>query len=457
MSNKKYVDLVEKWEPYLNSSQFENKLTGDKLRTAAALMENHSNEFRPENAMAYKLKCNNKNLFEAKLQDFSRNKFLSEAAPTSSASGTLTTFDPILGPMIRRNAFLNIGFDVAGVQPMTNPTQQIFALKRYYGDPASGIEALFNEVDTDYSGDTANTTHAGDNPAVLNDAVAGSYTTGSGMSLADGEAAGGGESGDPVINEMSMEISQTSVTAKERISQVAYTRQLQQDLMASHGLNARNEFINLLGEAQMAETNREILRTIYITAKKGAQGGVSSTSGIIDMNTDTKGRWLGEQAKGLYFLIEREANVIARETRAGKGNILICSSDVASILAMQGVLDYSPALQNNLNVDDASGTFAGVLGGRMKVYIDPYITPGSSNKHLFVVGYKGDSNMDAGLFYCPYVAAQLMEVVGNDNYQPKIALASRYGLVKSPFVGSGGGTMTANENQYYRRVQVINL
>jgi hypothetical protein len=345
-----------------------------------------------------------------------------------------------------------IAYDVAGVQPMTGPTGLIFAMRSRYSTQ-SGTEAMFNEADTDFSGTG---THAGTNPAVLNDSPAGTYTGGTGMATADAEALG--DSAGNSFAEMAFSIEKQTVTAKSRALKAEYTMELAQDLKAIHGLDAETELANILSAEILAEINREVIRTIYTTAVKGAAAD-TATAGVFDMDVDSNGRWSVEKFKGLMFQVERDANAIAQQTRRGKGNIIICSSDVASALQMAGVLDTSPALNNNLNVDDAGNTFAGVLNGRYKVYIDPYSANTAASQY-YTVGYKGTSPYDAGLFYCPYVPLQMVRAVGENTFQPKIGFKTRYGLTANPFAQgttAGLGALTANSNQYYRRVKVTNI
>jgi hypothetical protein len=319
---------------------------------------------------------------------------------------------------------------------MTQPTGLIFAMKSRY-TAQNGTEALFNEADTDFGGTG---THAGSNP------VSGSYTTGTGLATTDAEGLGDSTT----FNQMAFSIEKTSVTAKTRALKAEYTVELAQDLKSVHGLDAESELSNILSTEILAEINREVIRTVYTSARTGAQVG-TTTAGTFDLDVDSNGRWSVEKFKGLLFQVEREANVIAQETRRGKGNFIIASSDVASALAMSGALDYAPALSTNLNVDEASTTFAGVLNGRYKVFVDPYSANNAANQ-LLLVGYKGSSAFDAGIFYCPYVPLQLVRAVDPSTFQPKIAFKTRYGMVANPFAG-----LTSNTNFYYRKVAVTNL
>ena len=397
--------------------------------------------------------------------------FLSEAAPTNATGSAVANWDPILISLVRRAMPNLIAYDIAGVQPMTGPTGLIFAMRSRYTSQA-GAESFFDEADTDFAGRNAagssvdgysSTAHAGTNPGVLNDGSPGTFTKGTAMTTAAAEALG--DASGNAFAEMAFSIEKSTVTAKSRALKAEYTMELAQDLKAIHGLDAETELANILSAEILAEINREVVRTIYINAEAGAQTGNVTTAGIFDLDTDSNGRWSVERFKGLMFQLERDANRIAQRTRRGKGNMIICSADVASALQMAGVLDYTPALSNNLNVDDTGNTFAGVLNGRFKVYIDPY-SANSTAKQYYVVGYKGTSPYDAGLFYCPYVPLQMVRAVGQDTFQPKIGFKTRYGLVANPFAETGAqsGAATAvndagsaNANRYYQRVQVANL
>jgi hypothetical protein len=377
-----------------------------------------------------------------------------------------------------------IAYDICGVQPMTGPTGLIFAMRSKYKSQ-NGTEALFDEANTEFSGSNAagstssgyspSATASPANPAVLNDSIGTEtgYTTGTAMSTANAENLGY-TTGDQFA-EMAFSIEKSTVTAKSRALKAEYTMELAQDLKAIHGLDAETELANILSAEILAEINREVVRTIYINAEPGAGNNAgtysashaainTTTAGIFDLDTDSNGRWSVERFKGLMFQVEREANTIAIRTRRGKGNILITSSDVASALQMAGVLDYATSLNNNLQVDDTGNTFAGVLNGRYRVYVDPY-SSNQASKNYFVVGYKGSSQYDAGLFYCPYVPLQMVRAVGQDTFQPKIGFKTRYGLQANPFAEAGASTASAvingsghyNGNRYYRRVQVRNL
>ena len=400
-------------------------------------------------------------------------QFLNEAAPANATGGSIQNWNPILISLVRRAMPNLIAYDIAGVQPMTGPTGLIFAMRSRYSTQ-SGTEALFDAADTDFSGRNAagssvdgysSTADSGTNPAVLNDGSPGTYTSGTAMTTAAAEALG--DASGNAFAEMAFSIEKSTVTAKSRALKAEYTMELAQDLKAIHGLDAETELANILSAEILAEINREVVRTIYINAEKGASANTgtinTTTEGIFDLDTDSNGRWSVERFKGLMFQVEREANAIAQRTRRGKGNIIICSSDVASALQMAGVLDYTPALNNSLNVDDTGNTFAGVLNGRFKVYIDPY-SANNTAKQYFVVGYKGTSPYDAGIFYCPYVPLQMVRAVGQDTFQPKIGFKTRYGLQANPFAEAGtgdaaviNGAGSANSNRYYQRVQVANL
>ena len=420
--------LQEKWQPVLEHNDLPEIKDAYRRAVTTVILENQEKALREDSS------------------------FLSEAAPTNATGNSVDNWDPILISLVRRAMPNLIAYDVAGVQPMTGPTGLIFAMRSRYSSQ-TGTESMFNEADTDFSGAGA---QVGTNPAVLNDGTAGTYTNGTGMATATAEALG--DSAGNSFAEMAFSIEKQTVTAKSRALKAEYTMELAQDLKAIHGLDAETELANILSAEILNEINREVIRTIYTTAKVGAQNDTAN-AGIFDMDVDSNGRWSVEKFKGLMFQVEREANVIAQQTRRGKGNVIICSSDVASALQMAGVLDTSPALNNNLTVDDAGNTFAGVLNGRYKVYIDPY-SANAADKQFFVVGYKGTSPYDAGLFYCPYVPLQMVRAVGENTFQPKIGFKTRYGMTANPFAGGAtarGGVITANDNVYYRRVQVTNL
>ena len=449
----------QKWQPVLDHPELPEIKDSYKRAVTSVILENQEKSLKEDAA------------------------FLSEAAPTNATGASIQNWNPILISLVRRAMPNLIAYDIAGVQPMSGPTGLIFAMRSRYASQ-SGTEALFNEADTEFSGSNAASSNVdgfttsaqtGSNPAVLNDSIGTStgYTTGTGMTTAAAESLG--DAAGNAFAEMAFSIEKSTVTARSRALKAEYTMELAQDLKAIHGLDAETELSNILSAEILAEINREVVRTIYRTAEAGAadndnsNAAINTTSaGIFDLDTDSNGRWSVERFKGLMFQVERDANTIAQRTRRGKGNIIICSSDVASALQMAGVLDYTPALNNNLNVDDTGNTFAGVLNGRYKVYIDPYASNlafnASPTKQYYVVGYKGTSPYDAGIFYCPYVPLQMVRAVGQDNFQPKIGFKTRYGLVANPFAGaSASGNITAdgvgaiNSNRYYRRVQVTNI
>jgi hypothetical protein len=438
-------NLQEKWQPVLSHPDLPEIKDNYKKAVTSIILENQEKAMKEDAA------------------------FLSEAAPTNSTGGTINNYDPILISLVRRAMPNLIAYDVCSVQPMTGPTGLIFAMKSRFTN-SSGTEALFNEADTEFAADNAAQDLAsreamtGSNPAVLNNSSAGTYnvggttygsTTGTGMTTAEGEALG--DASGNSFAEMAFSIEKSTVTAKSRALKAEYTMELAQDLKAIHGLDAETELSNILSSEILAEINREVIRTIYKSAKKGASIN-TTTAGIFDLDTDSNGRWSVEKFKGLMFQIERDANVIAQETRRGKGNMIITSSDVASALQMAGVLDYAPALNNNLQVDDTGNTFAGVLNGRYKVYIDPYAANNAASQY-YVVGYKGTSPYDAGIFYCPYVPLQMVRAVGENSFQPKIGFKTRYGVAQNPFATATATDVVAgsNDNTYYRRVQVANI
>lgn len=413
--------LVKKWSPILEHAELPKIQDRQRMHDTAVLLENQERANREER--------------QALMEDAPAN-----AAGAMPDTGGVAKYDPVLISLVRRAAPAMIAYDIAGVQPMTQPTGLIFAMKSKYGSQG-GTEALFNEADTDFSGKG---THAGDPGA------AGS-TTGTGMTTAEGETLGS-LTGTPgaTFNQMAFSIEKTSVVAQTRALKAEYTVELAQDLKSVHGLDAEAELSNILSQEIVNEMNREVMRTVYTSAQVGAQVG-TATPGVFDLDVDSNGRWSVEKFKGLMFQIEREANRIYQTTRRGKGNIIIASADVASALAMAGVLDYAPALKTDLNVDEASSTFAGVLNGRYKVYVDPFAANGTAEQFL-LVGYKGASRMDAGIFYCPYVPLQLYRAVDPTTFQPKIAFRTRYGLVSNPFTSLNSGS-----NIYYRKLAVQNL
>ena len=425
---------------------------------------------------------------------------LTEAAPTNSGNavgasggfsggatpaGPVAGFDPVLISLIRRSMPNLVAYELAGVQPMNGPTGLIFAMRSRFTNQ-SGDEAFFNEPESAFSANKAGTnigqatqgdytqgvdddgtvgfgstgTQRGTNPAILennaSDAVQAQYSVGQGMATGDSEALGDGVNGD--FNEMAFSIEKVTVTAKSRALKAEYSLELAQDLKAIHGLNAEAELANILSSEILAEINREVIRTIYKTAEAGSQVNVAN-NGFFNLDVDSNGRWSVEKFKGLLFNIERDANRIAQRTRRGKGNIILTSADVASALTMAGVLDYTPALNANLQVDDTGNTFAGTINGKYRVYIDPFSANSAQNQY-YVVGYKGTSPYDAGLFYCPYVPLQMVRAVGENSFQPKIGFKTRYGLVSNPFAegtAQGLGRITSNSNRYYQRTVVQNL
>ena len=443
-------NLQEKWQPVLEHPDLPKIEDSYKRAVTTVILENQERAVREDRS------------------------FMAEAAPANSmgassstaSDGSVDIFDPVLISLVRRAMPNLIAYDICGVQPMTGPTGLIFAMKSRFGSQA-GAEALFNEADTDFSardaaGDTGSPdAQSGTNPATLNDSPsAGTYTTGSGMSTAQAETLGDGSD---EFAEMAFSIDKVTVTAKSRALKAEYTMELAQDLKAIHGLDAETELANILSSEILSEINREVVRTIYGHAKAGAQVN-TTTAGIFDLDTDSNGRWSVEKFKGLMYQLERDANAIAQKTRRGKGNLIICSADVASALQMAGVLDYAPALSSNLNVDDTGNTFAGVLNGKFRVYVDPYAANVSASQY-YVVGYKGTSPYDSGLFYCPYVPLQMVRAVGQNSFQPKIGFKTRYGMVQNPFATSAGtgaldnsGAVAASaQNEYYRRVKVTNI
>ena len=465
--------LQEKWAPLLDYDGLDPIKDPHRRAVTAALLENQEQAIREE------------------------REFLSEAVPTNSTGSSGATagfsagagsptagFDPVLISLIRRSMPNLVAYDLAGVQPMTGPTGLIFAMRSRF-ETMSGTEALFNEADTSFSATSSGITESdignpyvtgsdgkavgfgttgsslSSDPSALNpstDATQKAYAVGRGMDTEKAEALG--ETGRE-FRQMGFSIEKVTVTAKSRALKAEYSLELAQDLKAIHGLNAEAELANILSTEILAEINREVIRTIYKSAETGAASNVA-TAGTFDLDTDSNGRWSVEKFKGLIFQMERDANAIAQRTRRGKGNMILCSADVASALTMAGVLDYTPALNANLNVDDTGNTFAGVLQGKYRVYIDPF----SSNQttsvgtQYYVIGYKGTSPYDAGLFYCPYVPLQMVRAVGENTFQPKIGFKTRYGIVANPFAEgttAGLGRITANSNRYYRRVTVKNL
>ena len=470
--------LQEKWTPLLNYEGLDAIKDNHRRAVTAVLLENQERFLKEEQAFSSGL-----NLMEASP---TMNSGSSPAgfSGDATATGPVAGFDPVLISLIRRAMPNLVAYDLAGVQPMSGPTGLIFAMRSRYGtDRTTGAEAFYNEADTAFSGQNnsfdltgghsdgaagmGTTGQSGTNPSVLNpvgSATSTDYNVGQGMQTSDAEALGGA-AGDH-FNEMNFSIEKVTVTAKSRALKAEYSLELAQDLRAIHGLNAEAELANILSTEILAEINREVIRTIYKVAEQGAVSNVAS-AGTFDLDIDSNGRWSVEKFKGLIFQIERDANAIAQRTRRGKGNIILCSADVASALTMAGVLDYTPALNANMTVDDTGNTFAGTLNGKYRVYIDPYAanlaggnTATASGNQYYVVGYKGTSPYDAGLFYCPYVPLQMVRAVGEDTFQPKIGFKTRYGLVANPFAEGttqGSGRLLVNQNRYYRRVAVKNL
>ncbi len=466
--------LQEKWAPLLDYDGLEEIKDPHRRSVTAVLLENQEKFLRDqssfgESGMLSEQPTNWTN------SGASGAGFSSDAA----AGGPTAGFDPVLISLIRRSMPNLVAYDLAGVQPMSGPTGLIFAMRSRYTNQ-SGTEAFYNEADTAFSGQNAGfgattgwaneaagigtTSQRGTNPAVLNPTAAAKnllYNVGEGMRTDYAEKLDGGDS---AFNQMAFSIEKVTVTAKSRALKAEYSLELAQDLKAIHGLNAEAELANILSTEILAEINREVIRTIYKVAEQGAVSNVA-TAGEFDLDIDSNGRWSVEKFKGLLFQIERDANAIAQRTRRGKGNIIMCSADVASALTMAGVLDYTPALNANLNVDDTGNTFAGVLQGKYRVYIDPYsanLAAGNTTggNQYYVVGYKGSSPYDAGLFYCPYVPLQMVRAVGENSFQPKIGFKTRYGIVANPFaegIDKGLGALTVNANRYYRRVAVKNL
>ena len=437
-------ELMKKWAPILEHSALPAISDSHREAVTATLLENTEQSIKEGSSLG-------------------NSGMLSEAAPSSNTTDGLTNYDPVLISLVRRAMPNLVAYDIVGVQPMTGPTGLIFAMKSIFetahsqtnlNDTVAGTtEALFDNIPTGYSG-TGNEARDAD----------GTYNTaGTGMTTAAGEAKGTtevtatGDAGSAInegnpIAEMSFKIEKVSVEAKSRALKAEYTSELAQDLKAIHGLDAETELANMLSAELLAEINREVVQTVYLQAKVGAQGD-TATAGTFNLDVDANGRWSVEKFKGLMFQVEREANEIAQQTRRGKGNIVIASSDVASALQMAGMLDYAPALNNNLNVDDAGNTFAGVLNGRYKVYVDPY-----AGSNYLVVGYKGTNAFDAGLFYCPYVPLQMVRAVGENSFQSKIGFKTRYGLVSNPLTNDTTSNLgSASTNAYYRKVKVTNL
>ena len=431
--------LQEKWQPVLEHPDLPKIDDSYKRAVTSVILENQERALREDSG------------------------YITEASPVNAAVGSdgsgISNWDPILISLVRRSLPNLVAYDICGVQPMTGPTGLVFCMKARYNDNTSRLamtEALFDESDTGFAGSG---TQAGTDP--FGDAAA--YATGTGMTTAAGEALG--DSASNAFASMAFTIEKATVTAQTRALKAEYTIELAQDLKAIHGLDAETELANILSAEILAEINREVVRNIYVSAVKGAA--VNTTAaGIFDLDTDSNGRWSVEKFKGLLFQVERDANAVGQQTRRGKGNLILCSADVASALQMSGVLDYTPALSSNLNVDDTTTTFAGVLNGRYKVYVDPYAANVAASQY-YVCGYKGTSPYDAGFFYCPYVPLQMVRAVGESSFQPKIGFKTRYGLAANPFAASGAvaagdtvnsdASLDAITNAWYRRVKVTNL
>ena len=444
-----YDNLVEKWAPVLNEEAAGDIKDAHRRAVTAAVLENQEQALKEEGLI---------------------NETNTNSAVTGASHGTTgANWNPVLIALVRRAMPNLMAYDVAGVQPMTGPTGLIFAMKSTFQKTKAGVsdggEALFDEAPVGYSGDSTTTGNGtrgpsglsgvsdgdGDNPLVDSGAT---YVPTTGDAYETAEAEGLGVGSNETFAEMGFTIEKATVTAKSRALKAEYTLELAQDLKAIHGLDAETELANILSTEILAEINREVIRTVNSQAKIGARQANVTTKGIFDLSSDADGRWSVEKFKGLIMQIEREANTIAKETRRGKGNFIICSSDVASALAASGMMDYTPAMSTNLNVDDTGNTFAGVLNGRTRVYIDPYADTDYIN-----VGYKGTNPYDAGVFYCPYVPLTMVRAVAEDSFQPKIGFKTRYGMASNPFVGSSpsDGLATVRTNQYYRIFRVDNI
>jgi hypothetical protein len=445
-------ELQRKWAPVLEHPELASITDPYKRSVTALVLENQQQAMR---------------------QDRMALNETTDNGPTNVTGTGISNFDPILISLVRRSLPNLIAYDVAGVQPMTGPTGLIFAMRARYSNQ-SGSEAFYNEANTIFSGNTSYSNYGtyggnqgfrGDSGGVSDTlsntqtAVAGANTITTGTAMPTSIAEFLGADNGSVFQQMAFSIEKVTVTAASRALKAEYSLELAQDLKAIHGLDAETELSNILSTEILAEINREVIRTIYTTAKIGAQYG-TTTAGYFDLDTDSNGRWSVERFKGLIFQVERDANVIAKQTRRGKGNVMIVSSDVASAMAMAGVLSYTPALQADLQVDDTGNTFAGMLHGRIKVFIDPYYGGYTSNQELVTIGYKGSSPYDAGLFYCPYVPLQMVRAVDQFTFQPKIGFKTRYGMVANPFaegLTAGNGILRAQSNVYYRLFAVKNL
>ena len=438
-------ELQKKWQPVLEHPELASISDPYKKAVTALVLENQHQAMR---------------------QDARMLNETSDGGPTN-VTGGVSNFDPILISLVRRSLPNLIAYDIAGVQPMTGPTGLIFAMRaRYNAQANTNAEAFYNEANTIFSGVNSSANPYGFTGTNASDAntwfqinASGSANTTSGIAMPTSVAEYLGSDNGAAFQQMAFSIEKVTVTAQSRALKAEYSLELAQDLKAIHGLDAETELSNILSTEILAEINREVIRTVYNTAKIGAQYG-TTTAGYFDLDTDSNGRWSVERFKGLIFQIERDANVIAKQTRRGKGNVLIVSSDVASAMAMAGVLSYTPALQADLQVDDTGNTFAGMLHGRIKVYIDPYYGGYTSNQELVTVGYKGSSPYDAGLFYCPYVPLQMVRAVDQFTFQPKIGFKTRYGMVANPFaegLTQGAGKLDSQSNVYYRLFAVKNL
>jgi hypothetical protein len=444
-----YDKLIEKWSPVLEETSAGEIQDHHRKAVTAAVLENQEQAFREEAGIINEAPTN------------------TNFSATGAAAGvTGANWNPVLIALVRRAMPNLMAYDLAGVQPMTGPTGLIFAMKSNYkttrGGATSGDEALFNEAITPFSGDSSVSQSGGpsglsgvsdtdDDSSIVDSGSSYVPSVGGAMPTADAEALGSTGS---AFAEMGFTIEKATVTAKSRALKAEYSLELAQDLKAIHGLDAETELANILSTEILAEINREIIRTINAQAKIGCRQAGLQTAGIFDLSTDADGRWSVEKFKGLLVQLEREANVIAKETRRGKGNIIVCSSDVATALVAAGMLDYAPALSTNLQVDDTGNTFAGVLNGRTRVYIDPYAVA-----DYVTVGYKGTNPYDAGVFYCPYVPLQMVRAVGENDFQPRIGFKTRYGMASNPFVGSSpaDGLASNRTNQYYRIFRVDNI
>jgi len=456
--------LQEKWAPLLNAEGQDKISDPHRRMVTAVLLENQEKALREEREFLSEQPTVNTDPGGTGNPGFS-----------GSAASPVAGFDPVLISLIRRAMPNLVAYDLAGVQPMNGPTGLIFAMRSRLEGP-SGDETFYNEVDSAFSGQNegrsntggmvdsdvglGTTAQSGNNPGLLNPisgATGTTYNVGQGMSTQESETLDG--TGAAAFHQMAFSIEKITVTARSRALKAEYSLELAQDLKAIHGLNAEAELANILSTEILAEINREVIRTIYTVAETGAAVN-TATAGTFDLDVDSNGRWSVEKFKGLIFQIERDANAIAQRTRRGKGNMILCSADVASALTMAGVLDYTPALNANLNVDDTGNTFAGVLAGKFRVYIDPYAANVAASQY-YVAGYKGTSPYDAGIFYCPYVPLQMVRAVGENSFQPKIGFKTRYGIVANPFAKgatlTNPGVLARNSNVYYRRVKVANL